>query len=167
MTKFFTADDMADMDTLRQAYRRLVLHYHPDKHEADEAEKYTALFKSLQTEYDEVLRGLEDGHYEKARTTYKMEKALQDMIDAVMRIPGIVVELCGCWLWVSGDTFMQRARLKAAGFKYSKKKQRWYWGLTLTASKRKRARYNKMEDIYITYGREVLSPEARETLLIG
>ncbi len=166
--KFFATADLESMDALRQAYRRLVLEYHPDKHEEEEAQKWTEEFKNLQAEYDELLQNLTEGQYEQARTTYKKEKALQDMIDKVMKIPGVYVELCGCWLWVSGDTFKQKVYLKAAGFKWSNKKERWYWGLTLTTKKKKRARHKDMEEIYQTYGREVLGDsDAKEPLLIG
>ncbi len=168
MTTFFEAADVADLDTLRQAYRRLAMHYHPDKHEEAEVEYWTELFKELQAEYDSILQMINGETYEKARTSYRMEKDLQDMIEKAMRIPGVEVELCGVWLWISGDTFTQRLRLKMAGFKWSKKKKRWYWGLTMTAKGKKRAKYNSMADIYDKYGRvEIGVSEAKGPLLIG
>ena len=40
---------------------------------------------------------------------------------------GLSGELCGSWLWVSGDTKASRHELKAKGFKYAPKKQLWFY----------------------------------------
>lgn len=166
--KFFTAEDLVSLESLRQAYRIAALFNHPDKHEADEVEMWTELFKALQAEYEEILSTRSREQWKEAKSSYGLEKALQDMIDKAMKIPNIHIELCGCWLWISGDTFLQRARLKIAGFKYSKPKQRWYWGLTMVKKSRKKARHKDMDSIYKAYGRETLgASEADEPLLIG
>ena len=165
MRQFFQAADMETVDTIRQAYRRLVMEFHPDKHASTEAEKWTALFKELQHEYDAILGTISDDDYEEAKTSYTMEKALQDMIDALMKISGIVVDLCGCWLWITGETFNAKDALKDLGFKWSKSKKSWYWGLTMTTKGKFRAKHKKMQDIYDAYGRTVFAAE--ETGLLG
>lgn len=165
--EFFTETDLETIESLRQAYRKYALENHPDKHEEDEAEKWTATFKRLQAEYDMLLSIRTRRQWKDEKTTYAREKTIQAMIDKAMKIPGVYIELCGCWLWISGDTFMQRARLRLAGFKWSKKKQRWYWGLTMTTKGRRKAKYNNMEAIYNHFGREVIGEsEAEEPLLI-
>jgi hypothetical protein len=40
---------------------------------------------------------------------------------------GLSTELCGSWLWVSGDTKSNRQELKVYGFKYAPKKQLWFF----------------------------------------
>ena len=47
--------------------------------------------------------------------------------DALLRLDSIEVELCGAWLWISGDTYKHREALKACGYLWSRSKQRWYW----------------------------------------
>ena len=37
------------------------------------------------------------------------------------------VELCGLWVWVSGDTRPHKEALKAEGFKWSHDKSAWYY----------------------------------------
>ena len=39
----------------------------------------------------------------------------------------LIVELCGCWLWISGDTKPVKEELKAAGCRWSSSKKMWYW----------------------------------------
>lgn len=45
-------------------------------------------------------------------------------------VPGAEVEICGRWVWVSFETKPKRThidRLKAVGFRYARKKQKWYF----------------------------------------
>lgn len=37
------------------------------------------------------------------------------------------IEICGTWVWVSGDTKPVKEGLKAAGFRWAPKKMKWYW----------------------------------------
>ncbi len=167
--RFFSTEDMESMETLRAAYRLQALEIHPDKHNESEADHWTAEFKVLQAEYEDILSRRSREQWEEDRSSYGLEKSLQDMIDKALRIPKIHIELCGCWLWISGDTYMSRMRLKVAGFKYSKKKERWYWGMTMVSGKKKKkSRHKDMKSIYKAYGREVIGEsEAEEPLLIG
>jgi len=38
---------------------------------------------------------------------------------------GLDIEICGSWIWVSGDTRPHRETLKGAGFKWAPKKMMW------------------------------------------
>lgn len=42
-------------------------------------------------------------------------------------MPGIIVELCGSWVWVSGNTYGVKESLKQLGFRFSSKKKMWYF----------------------------------------
>jgi hypothetical protein len=39
----------------------------------------------------------------------------------------LAVEVCGNWVWVSGDTKPHKDALKAAGFKWAPKKANWFF----------------------------------------
>ncbi|MFQ5861498.1 MAG: hypothetical protein ACE5IC_00060 [Candidatus Brocadiales bacterium] len=56
-----------------------------------------------------------------------VKRDLQELIPLVTKLPSIHVELCGSWLWITGETFPIKAELKALGFKWSKKKSAWYY----------------------------------------
>jgi hypothetical protein len=45
------------------------------------------------------------------------------------------VRIDGEWLWVSGDTKPHRIELSDAGFRYSGRKQMWYWSAKLDRRK--------------------------------
>ena len=42
-------------------------------------------------------------------------------------LQGVTVEVCGTWVWCSGDTYPHRDWFKAAGFRWAKVKKMWYW----------------------------------------
>lgn len=52
---------------------------------------------------------------------------LEEIIDTIKGLPGIVMEICGRWLWVSGNTKENKESLKAAGLRWAKKKKMWYY----------------------------------------
>ena len=56
-----------------------------------------------------------------------METTREGALSAVQSLPGIKVELCGSWMWVTGDTRQHKETLKAAGYRFSGKKVAWYW----------------------------------------
>jgi len=39
----------------------------------------------------------------------------------------ITIEICGSWIWLSGDTRKYRKQFKETGFFYTYKKKMWYW----------------------------------------
>jgi hypothetical protein len=55
------------------------------------------------------------------------ENRLQQKSEFARSLSGVTVELCGAWLWVSGDTYPHREALKEQGFRFSHKKRMWYF----------------------------------------
>jgi len=45
----------------------------------------------------------------------------------IIRLEGLVVELCGRWVWITGETYRWKTQLKAAAFRWAAKKAAWYW----------------------------------------
>lgn len=62
--------------------------------------------------------------------TYEAYQAFIDLMFKVyesLDTSELKIELCGSWLWVSGNTYPVKETLKALGFKYASKKRMWYW----------------------------------------
>jgi len=55
------------------------------------------------------------------------DDTLNNAINAVVTCKGINIEVCGNWVWLSGDTKPHRDAIKAAGFKWASKKLMWYF----------------------------------------
>jgi hypothetical protein len=45
----------------------------------------------------------------------------------VIGLAGITIEVCGAWVWLTGNTKPHKDTLKAAGFWWAHKKAAWYF----------------------------------------
>lgn len=120
--KYFT--NCHTLDELKREYRRLTMLHHPDRG-GD-----TATMQAINAEHDEVFEILKRQHNasaDEAHQTTETPEEFRSIINALLNIPGLTVELCGCWLWISGDTITHKEELKAAGCRWSSSKKMWYW----------------------------------------
>ena len=52
---------------------------------------------------------------------------LNEALNAIINIHTLKIEICGAWVWVSGDTRNHKDTLKEAGYKWASKKKLWYY----------------------------------------
>lgn len=112
------------LDELKKEYRRLAALHHPD-HGGDNA-TMAAINNEYQTRF-EVLKKQHNASADEHHQTTEAPEEFINIINALCKIPGLIVELCGCWLWISGDTRPHKEELKAAGCRWSSSKKMWYW----------------------------------------
>lgn len=105
---------------VKKAYRAQALKFHPDKNPAG------AEMMKLINEAFEVLKDFE-GELEAQQSTENYSDALNDALNAIINLDGLEIEICGAWVWVSGNTFAHKAALKGAAFHYAGKKKKWYF----------------------------------------
>lgn len=57
------------------------------------------------------------------------DEHLEAMKVAISKISnlGLTIEVCGSWVWVSGDTKPHKEALKESGFKWAPKKEMWHF----------------------------------------
>lgn len=117
------------LDELKREYRRLSKLHHPDCGGDEE------IMKVINNEHDElfeVLKAQQNARADadptgKTRRTTETAAEFRQIIDLLLRLDGLTVELCGSWLWISGDTKPHKEALKAAGRRWSASKKMWYW----------------------------------------
>lgn len=112
------------LDELRATYRRLALQNHPDV--GGDVEVMAA----INAEYDAAFRRLKAQYNAQAQDGRKTSEAPEEfraIVEALLKLDGLEVELCGSWLWIGGNTYEHKDALKAAGCRWSRKKQMWYW----------------------------------------
>lgn len=161
-------DHCKDLNELKAAYKSLALKHHPD------AGGDVRTMQEINAEYDSVFSRLKDAQNRQAqrpdsktRTTTETPQEFRAIVEALLRIDGIEVELCGAWLWVSGDTYDHREELKAAGCMFSRSKKRWYWRHEEDGARWSRGK-KTMSDIRAKYGSEWLKEaKQREALTAG
>ena len=102
----------------KAAYRAACKKYHPDVNPAGDD-----MMKLINAAYD-VLKEYE-GETTEEPSNYG--NALNEALNAVFGLSGLVVEICGAWVWITGNTREHKAHLKQAGFKWANKKKAWYF----------------------------------------
>lgn len=149
------------LDALKERYKTLAKAYHPDIN-PDAGDE---IMQQINAQYDDMVKRLSrvaaDGRTEateqEARNAATMAQAYRDVIAQIIHLAGLNIELCGAWLWISGETYANREALKAAGCCYAGNKKAWYWRPDEAACRRSR-RNTTMIDIRIKYGSERIKP---------
>ena len=142
------------LDELKLEYRRLCRIYHPDL--GGDAET----MKLLNTEYEEVLNTTSFQTYfahEDTKTTADVERAMREVIEKLIVLEGITIEICGTWLWITGNTYPVKDRIKEAGCKFASKKKMWYWRSSDNKTRNKKT--YTMEEIRKAHGSRVIDSE--------
>ena len=107
---------------VKDAYRKAAMKYHPDRNPAgaDMMKVVNAAYDALKDFNDEIPASEETSEQD-------YPQALNEALNAIFGLEGLDVEICGAWVWVSGETYKHRAVLKEAGFKFAPKKKSWYF----------------------------------------
>jgi hypothetical protein len=155
----FDTSIIKDIDSLKKQYFKLAKKYHPD------AGGTTSQFQQLQSEYEKLLQALLKGSTfttEQKENEIELDKAMRGIIDAIISLDGIVIELIGKWLWISGNTYPVRTVLKSAGLQFRKKEGQPYWVYAGVESKSKGG--TSMEEIKKKYGSQKIDIKPRKSI---
>jgi hypothetical protein len=135
--------DCKTKEEARKLFLTLCLRLHPDK--GGEHSR----FIRMMDEYKYVQHKLPNEADRK--TTQAEEIQLSTMIEKLCKLKGLDLELCGCWLWITGETYNNKEKLKDYGFKYSKKKKSWYYFNGIEKNVKRRGR-RSLEEIRNKFG---------------
>ena len=149
MMKYF--NNPQTLEELKKQYRELAHKHHPDNG-GD-----TATMQAVNGEYSALFPKLKDIHQTKDGETYTAknesnETAEQfiDLINELMRMDDIVIEIIGCFVWVTGNTKPYKEILKGLKFQWHSKKIAWY--LKPEDYKRKSRKDYGLDEIRAMYG---------------
>lgn len=120
---------------LRKAYRDAARKAHPDMGGSD------AAMQEVNAAYEQALKRIErfgerfadQAQEEKESAEWAHKTTVEDMaefadiLQKLFSLDGLEIELCGSWLWISGNTRQFKDILKEWGCKWSKNKSAWYW----------------------------------------
>ena len=150
-------------ELVKAAYRRLASKFHPDKHPGNES-NVTELMKAVNGAYEYFTAHdwtqNSYAHNNPASSNNDWAETLFDIIEKVRVLPEISIEVCGSWLWITGDTRAVKDILKTYGCKYASRKQAWFY---CPESTQKRTSYGwTMDKIRSSYGSQEV--EKRESM---
>lgn len=155
--KFF--NDCTTLDEVKATYKKLAFEHHPDRG-GD-----TATMQAINSEYAfasaRILKGanLSD---EDTETQIRFSEEYRKVIEQIAHLDGIVIELVGLWIWVTGQTYPLRTELKAAGLFFAPKKQAWYY--RSEDLKEFRGGKKSLEEIRSKYGSEVVNKSSYKAI---
>lgn len=155
-------DTCTTLNELKSLYKKLALTHHPDMG-GD-----TATMQAINAEYDKVFEALKARQNKEAKEpesnvkpTTETPEEFRVIVDILLHLDSIEVELCGSWLWITGDTYPHKEKLKKAGCKYSGSKKKWYWHHPEEGTCRSRGTYT-MKDIRLKYGSSYLTQVTKD-----
>ena len=147
------------IDEVKALYKKLAKENHPDMG-GD-----TATMQAINTEYAfacaKIARGagLSD---EDTDTEIKLSEEYRQVIEKIIHLPGIIIEVVGNWIWVTGNTRPVKDVLKETGFYFAAKKVAWYYR---NEAFKTRGNGAPLEEIRRKYGSETInSKNKRETI---
>lgn len=103
---------------IKAAYVAACKKYHPDINPAG-----AEMMKVINAAYD-VLRD-HSGTIKDEQSEYG--ELFNNALNSIMPLDGLSIEICGVWIWVTGDTRKHKDALKQAGFKWASKKKAWHF----------------------------------------
>ena len=151
--------DCNTLDEVKAAYKKLAFEHHPDRG-GD-----TASMQAINAEYAFVTAKLLKGanlSEEETEQQIKFSEEYRNIIEQIAHLPGILIELVGLWIWVTGDTYAFRKELKNAGLFFAPKKKAWYY--RSEDLKELRGSRKSLDEIRSKYGSEVIRGEAKKTI---
>jgi len=114
----------ANQEEIKTAYRNACAKYHPDRNPAG-LEMMKAVNVAYQFLTEISYNGSDRPIDEEVNANFG--DMLNDAINAVMGLSGVEIEICGAWVWLTGNTKEYKEAIKAAGFWWAKKKAAWYF----------------------------------------
>lgn len=147
--------NVTDLDNLKKQFRDLCKKHHPDLGGDIET------MKAINNEYTELLNNpgaFNDFDFE--NSSVEIEEQHRNIIEQTIIYEGLIVEICGRWIWFTGETRKYKEQLKALGCFFASKKVAWYW--RPEDEKRKGGKPVPLDQIRSKYGRTVFEHKERE-----
>ena len=157
------------LEELKKTYRRLAMQYHPDRGGDNETmaeinAQYERLFDELKTRNNRKANANQQGY----KFTQETANDYINIINELLKYDGLTIELCGYWVWVSGNTYAAKDTLKSLNFRWSSGKKKWYFD-TITRNTDKKRYHGKtsMDHIRAKYGSIIMEGKNQSELLEG
>lgn len=148
--------DCKTLEEVKALYKKLALENHPDRGGSTET------MQEINTEYAFATARIVAGSKMNAEETEQemhFSEEYRKIIEQIIHLPGIVIELVGLWIWVTGETKPVHKELGAAKLFYASKKKAWYY--RSDHLKAKRGGKKSLDEIRSKYGSEVVKNKDR------
>ena len=147
------------LNDIKQVFRKLVSVNHPDKG------GNTETMQLINTAFAELCKYFEtnetlDINQEEQEAAHNFDFSF---LDTLKTLHGVIIEVCGYWVWLSGNTYPHKETISNLGFKFSGAKKSWYWSPTIDTSKYKRGS-KSMKNIRQEFGSKIIKTESQAAI---
>lgn len=147
------------LEAIRKFYVELAKKNHPDVGGSVEA------MQAINAEYEYLITsGLQNDPKAGGKNyadSVAIDAALQAKVNAIIHLVGIEIEVCGLWIWVSGETRQYKEYLKANGFWWAAVKKQWYFAGKKVYT---HGRTSTMDTIRTKYGSTKVNSKADQSI---
>lgn len=161
--KYFNG--ISDLQDLKKQYKVLAFKNHPDRG------GNTQDMQQINAEYDflmkKIINDSDSSNYSSSSTWEskeahtEAEQRMKEALDKIINLDGLIIEIIGVWLWVSGDTMIHKDAIKAAGLKWNYKISKW-----LFVGSKSRGRGNMpIEEIRKKHGSRIVKSSKSSNLI--
>ena len=165
MLKYFK--DCTSKEECKKLYKKLAFIHHPDRGGDTET------MKTINAEFDYVMENnifkssKKDTSKKDTKKDYDFSSSqFKNIISALVRLDGLEIEITGCFIWVTGNTYPQKDIIKSLGFRYSKNKKAWYIAPPeYFAQKRSYKKSYSMNEIRNKYGSQKFESEGNQKMI--
>ena len=136
-----------ELNELKKQYKKYAFQLHPDRGGSN------AEFQEMSNQYERALERVLRSDFKQEGRIFdelKIDKEMRQILEKIIKLQGIIIEIVGNWLWVSGNTRPVKEELKDANLKFARKKVAWYWNHG-GYKKKSRKQYN-LDEIKNLYG---------------
>lgn len=141
-------------EIVKTAYRQASLKFHPDRNPAGHQ------MMILINEAREVLKEATYPFEYKNDDGYNYGEEINEALNKIINLQGIIIEICGAWVWVSGSTKEHWTTLKEAGFKFSPPKRMVYFRPEYARTRRYKKDGLSMDEIREKYGADKIKTKS-------
>jgi curved DNA-binding protein CbpA len=140
------AETTVTEEIVKAAYRQVSLKFHPDRNPAGHE------MMLLINEAKETLKNVTYPLEYKNEEGYNYGEEINEALNKIIHLQGLVIEICGAWVWVSGNTKEHWTTLKEAGFKFSPPKKMVYFRPEYAHARRYKKDGLSIDEIRTKYG---------------
>jgi curved DNA-binding protein CbpA len=125
MTAYF--DNPGTLEELKKQYHRLAMLHHPDRG------GNVAVMQEINEKYAILFETLKNCHADKEGKIYTAQQETTEtpnefihIITILLNCEGLIIEIIGRFVWLTGNTFEHKQIIKELGFRWSHNKTAWY-----------------------------------------
>lgn len=145
---FGLSGELTEQD-IKKAYKQAALKFHPDRNPVG-----GEMMKAVNAAFDFLMQNIDrinDSQSSDDSARYNFGEELENVLNALQEMAGVIFEVTGNWIWISGDTKLHKDAIKALGCKWASKKQMWFYRPDEYKASRNRKEHS-IDEIRAMYG---------------